>query len=221
MPPSPSRRRERGAHEGTVFSERSLPFFSPSDLNPTKNSGPVIIHASRCEKYGRSPGPGSRAVGSALRCWHSGPSPRGGVGGPGGASPASCPCCNASLERSSPWGVALSGSPLLPPSVDALATVGGWGGVSRSRWHEAGTRSRGLWRNSHGSVVCARPTVGVDLRWGCPLQGCVLTAFPHVSGKTLQWRPSTPTKQHTTPSCAGQVSAAAPFQGGGLELSLQ
>ena len=88
--------------------------------------------------------------------------------------------------------------------------------MSRSRWHEAGTRSRGLWRNSHGSVVCARPTVGVDLRWGCPLPGCVLTAVPHVSGKTLQWRPSTPTKPHTTPSCAGQVSAAAPFHGRGL-----
>ncbi|XP_028350534.2 poly(A)-specific ribonuclease PNLDC1-like [Physeter macrocephalus] len=28
-----------------------LSFFSNSDLNPTKNSGPVIIHASRCEKY--------------------------------------------------------------------------------------------------------------------------------------------------------------------------
>lgn len=27
-------------------------FFSTSDLNPTKNSGPEVIHASKCEKYG-------------------------------------------------------------------------------------------------------------------------------------------------------------------------
>lgn len=34
--------------------------FSPhSDLNPTKNSGPVIIHASKCEKYGMCRGAGS------------------------------------------------------------------------------------------------------------------------------------------------------------------
>ena len=184
-------------------------------MNPTKNSGPVIIHASRCEKYGRSPGPGSRAVGSALRCWRSNP-PHAEVWGAGGASPASCPRPDASLERSSPRGRRSVGKPSASSFRGCSCHRGGVGGMSRSRWHEAGTRSRGLWRNSHGSVVCARPTVGVDLRWGCPLPGCVLTAVPHVSGKTLQWRPSTPTKPHTTPSCAGQVSAAAPFQGRGL-----
>lgn len=30
--------------------------FANSDSNPTKNSGPEIIHASKCEKYGACPG---------------------------------------------------------------------------------------------------------------------------------------------------------------------
>lgn len=43
-------------------------FFSNSNLNPTKNSGPVIIHAEQCKKYGMSLSSGplhswSRALG--------------------------------------------------------------------------------------------------------------------------------------------------------------
>ena len=126
----------KGAHRGAVFSEHSLPFFSPSDLNPTKNSGPVIIHASRCEKYGRSPGPGSHVVGAALRCWRSGQSPRGGMGVLGGTSPAPCPCCNSFLQRSSPGGCGSVRKP--SASMGPLATVCVRG--TRSGWREAGTR---------------------------------------------------------------------------------
>ena len=63
--------------------------------------------------------------------------------------------------------------------------------------------------------------VGVGLG-ACPLPGCILTAVPRASGETMQWRPSTPTKQRTMPSYAGQVSTATPFQSwGGLVSSLQ
>lgn len=46
-------RRDR---EGLTCNESFiLFFFSTSDLNPTRNSGPVVIHASKCEKYGTFP----------------------------------------------------------------------------------------------------------------------------------------------------------------------
>lgn len=45
--------RRREEEQRDCFQRLVFILFSPdSDLNPTKGSGPVIIHASKCERYG-------------------------------------------------------------------------------------------------------------------------------------------------------------------------
>ena len=120
-----------------------------------------------------------------------------------------------------PGAVSLLGSPLLPASMGPLATMCVRG--TRSGWHEAGTRvmvSGGIAVGVlcvHGRCGCVPGGPG-----GVPSPRLRSNGCPRASGETLQWRPSTPMKRHTTPSCAGQVSAAAPFQSWGwLASSLQ
>lgn len=165
-------------------------YFSNSDLNPTKDSGPVIIHASKCEKYGASPQTCPSAAGAALSGRGSGRvSTRPAWAVVGASFPEPCsveppPSKGAILEGiGGPGGrqlpsdvvVSLPGSCLLTPPVGALGAVG----RTLARMAPASEEGARLWRSSRG-CLCAHSWRGCGTGAGvageAPFPGCVLTA---------------------------------------------